>query len=122
MSDVSHLRLVRRRPEPLWREAVGARLRRLRQRRGRTLVEVARLAGISPQYLSEIERGLKDPSSEILAAVSGALGVAVLEVTSLASEDLRHQRAWLAAQSTGEVPSAGEVSLSAGRPRLALAA
>jgi len=73
-------------PEPLWREVVGARLRRLRHRRGQTLTEVARRAGVSPQYLSEIERGRKDPSSEMLAAVAGALGVRVLELTSLATE------------------------------------
>jgi transcriptional regulator with XRE-family HTH domain len=35
-------------------------------------VQTAARAGISPQYLSEIERGLKDPSSEILAAIAGA--------------------------------------------------
>ncbi|NNM46647.1 helix-turn-helix domain-containing protein [Knoellia koreensis] len=78
-----------RRPEPLWREAVGWRLRRLRQRRGDTIVEVAVRAGISPQYLSELERGRKDPSSEVLAAVAGALDVTVVEVTTLAATDLR---------------------------------
>jgi hypothetical protein len=49
------------RPEPLWREVVGARLRHLRRRGGVTLVEVARRAGISAQYLSEVERGRKPP-------------------------------------------------------------
>ena len=39
-----------------------------------TLVGRLRRAGISPQYLSEVERGRKDPSSEVLAAISGALG------------------------------------------------
>jgi len=62
-------------PEPLWREVLGDRLRQLRRRRGRTLVEVATRAGISPQYLSEIERGRKEPSSEMIAAVTGALGI-----------------------------------------------
>jgi transcriptional regulator with XRE-family HTH domain len=83
----------RRRPEPLWREAVGWRLRRLRQRRGLTIVEVADRAGISPQYLSELERGRKDPSSEVLAAVAGALDTTVVDVTTLASADLRHRPA-----------------------------
>lgn len=92
-----------RRPEPLWREAVGWRLRRLRQRRGLTLVEVAARAGISPQYLSELERGLKDPSSEVLAAVAGALDSAVVDVTTLASTDLRHRRASLPTPTTAEV-------------------
>lgn len=70
------------RPEPLWREQLGAQLRAERQRAGLRLVDVARRAGISTQYLSEVERGLKDPSSELLAAISGALGLQVREVAS----------------------------------------
>ena len=96
-----------RRPEPLWREVVGARLRHLRRRRALTLAEAARRAGISPQYLSEVERGRKDPSSEVLAAISGALGADVVEVTHLASLDLRRQHGSLA------VPPPGEIRLSA---------
>lgn len=89
--------------EPLWREVVGARLRHLRRRRGLTLVEEAALAGISPQYLSEVERGRKDPSSEVLAAISGALGEPLVEVTHLASLDLRRQHSGLAAPPPGEI-------------------
>lgn len=63
-----------RTPEPLWRECVGVEIRRIRSENGERLVDTADRAGISPQYLSEIERGLKDPSSEILEAVTGALG------------------------------------------------
>jgi hypothetical protein len=44
-------------PEPLWREAVGHELREERQDAGRTLADVAEQAGVSTQYLSEIERG-----------------------------------------------------------------
>jgi transcriptional regulator with XRE-family HTH domain len=76
-------------PEPLWREVLGRRLRELRRRRGETLTETAERAGISPQYLSEIERGLKDPSSEVLAAVAGALGATLIDVTSQVTGDLR---------------------------------
>jgi transcriptional regulator with XRE-family HTH domain len=76
-------------PEPLWREVLGQRLRELRRRRGETLTETAERAGISPQYLSEIERGLKDPSSEVLAAVAGALGATLVDVTSQVTGDLR---------------------------------
>ena len=47
-----------------------------------------RAGGHVPQYLSELERGRKDPSSEILAAVAGALGVGLLEVVRLAHADL----------------------------------
>jgi DNA-binding XRE family transcriptional regulator len=62
-------------PEPLWREALGRSLRATREEQGGRLVDVAERAGISPQYLSEIERGRKEPSSEMIAAVTGALGV-----------------------------------------------
>ena len=64
-----------REPEPLWREALGRSLRTSREEQGSRLVDVAERAGISPQYLSEIERGRKEPSSEMIAAVTGALGV-----------------------------------------------
>ncbi|HJZ28568.1 MAG TPA: helix-turn-helix transcriptional regulator, partial [Streptosporangiaceae bacterium] len=49
------------RPEPLWREVLGQRLRTLRLDQQETLAETAGRAGISPQYLSEIERGRKEP-------------------------------------------------------------
>lgn len=74
--------------EPLWREVVGRRLRDLRRARGERLADTATRAGMSPQYLSELERGRKDPSSEILAAVAGALGVPLREVVRLAHADL----------------------------------
>lgn len=74
--------------EPLWRDLVGAELRRARRERGATLTEVARRAGISPQYLSEIERGLKEPSSEMIAAVSGALGLGLVDLTVAVSREL----------------------------------
>lgn len=67
--------------EPLWRELVGDQLRRRRHRRGETLGEVAERAGISTQYLSEVERGLKDPSSELLSAVAGALDLTILDLS-----------------------------------------
>ncbi|MGV0868985.1 helix-turn-helix transcriptional regulator [Corynebacterium kalidii] len=49
-------------------------MRRERAVRQDRLVDTAERAGISAQYLSELERGLKDPSSEVLEAVAGALG------------------------------------------------
>jgi len=69
-------------PEPLWRELVGAELRRERQAREERLADVAERAGVSTQYLSEVERGLKDPSSEILSAVAGALDLTVRELST----------------------------------------
>ena len=68
--------------ETLWRESVGRELRDERQASGRRLVDVAEEAGVSPQYLSEVERGLKDPSSELLAAMAGALGLSVADLAS----------------------------------------
>jgi hypothetical protein len=68
--------------EPLWRESVGHELREERLAAGKRLVDVAQDAGVSPQYLSEVERGLKDPSSELLAAIAGALGLSVAEIAT----------------------------------------
>lgn len=68
--------------EPLWRESVGRELREERLAAGKRLVDVAEDAGVSPQYLSEVERGLKDPSSELLAAIAGALGLSVAEIAT----------------------------------------
>ena len=68
-------------PEPLWREAVGHELRTERQRQERTLADVAEQAGVSTQYLSEIERGRKEPSSEVLQAVAGALDLRLVDLT-----------------------------------------
>lgn len=69
-------------PEPLWRELVGRELHRERTERGERLVDVAGRAGVSVQYLSEVERGLKDPSSEMLQAIAGALDLGVRELAT----------------------------------------
>lgn len=78
-----------RQPEPLWREALGDRLRRIRHDRGERLSDTAERAGVSPQYLSEIERGRKEPSSEMIAAVAGALDVTIVDLTAAVADDLR---------------------------------
>jgi transcriptional regulator with XRE-family HTH domain len=75
--------------EPLWREVLGRRLRGLRTERWETLAETAERAGISPQYLSEIERGLKEPSSEMIAALAGALDVTLADLLTDALGELR---------------------------------
>src|SRR6478752_7996340 len=77
--------------EPLWREVLGRRLRVLRQEQQETLSETAARAGISPQYLSEIERGRKEPSSEMIAALVGALGTTLIDLTEHVAGDLRRQ-------------------------------
>ena len=76
-------------PEPLWREMLGSRLRELRTERGETLSGTADRAGISPQYLSEIERGRKEPSSEMIAALAGALDTTLADLTFAVTENLR---------------------------------
>lgn len=78
--------------EPLWRDVLGAQIREIRHREGLSLTETARRAAISSQYLSEIERGRKEPSSEIVAAVAGALGSSVLEVASRTVTEMRRLR------------------------------
>jgi transcriptional regulator with XRE-family HTH domain len=86
--------------EPLWREVLGARLRRLRHDRNGTLAETAATAGISPQYLSEIERGRKEPSSEMIAAIAGALGTSLTDLTGDVAGELQRQQAGLGAAPT----------------------
>lgn len=74
--------------EPLLRDLVGAALRRARLRQGRTLRDVADQAQVSLPYLSEIERGRKEPSSEVLAAVCRALGLHLVDLVGTLHSDL----------------------------------
>ena len=66
----------------LMREAIGGSLRRIRTARRRTLREVSRKARVSLGYLSEVERGRKEPSSELLAAICEALDVQLSDLLS----------------------------------------
>jgi hypothetical protein len=74
--------------EPLWRDLVGDVLRRERLAQERTLKDVADAARISMPYLSEVERGRKEASSEVLAAAAGALGLGLGDLLSLAQGEL----------------------------------
>ena len=74
---------------PLLREVYGRLLRGLRTRQGRTLAEVAARAGISVAYLSEVERGLKEPSSEVLEAICISLDSSIMSLVGAAHRDLR---------------------------------
>lgn len=73
----------------LLRRVLGTVLRRVRLRQGRTLREVAEAAGVSVPYLSEIERGRKEASSEILAAICQALGMHLADLLEAARDELR---------------------------------
>jgi len=73
---------------PLLRTTFGEVLRRTRLEQGRTLSDVARAARVSMPYLSELERGRKEASSEILAAVCAALGIDLSDLLAEARRDL----------------------------------
>ena len=64
----------------LLRTSVGQSLRAARTTQGRTLRDVARDARVSLGYLSEVERGQKEPSSELLAAICSALDLPLSRV------------------------------------------
>ena len=83
----------------LLREVIGDVLRRARISQGRTLREVSDSARVSLGYLSEVERGRKEASSELLNAICGALEVPLSRVLSDAGEKLaRHERVAFAGQ------------------------
>ncbi|MEY9484619.1 hypothetical protein RKD26_000413 [Streptomyces calvus] len=74
--------------EPLWRDLVGDVLRRERLAQERTLKDVADAARISMPYLSEVERGRKEASSEVLAAAAQALGLGLGDLLTRAHGEL----------------------------------
>jgi len=76
---------------PVLRQVVGDTLRALRLRQRRTLREVSASARVSLGYLSEVERGQKEPSSELLAAIASALDVELSELFAEVSVQLRRE-------------------------------
>src|ERR1700716_3133822 len=78
---------------PLLRTMLGRVLRRIRQGQVRTLADVARVAKVSMPYLSEVERGRKEASSEVLAAICDALRIEVSDLLVEAGRDLVDRRA-----------------------------
>ena len=72
----------------LVRRLLGDVLRSRRQRTGRTLRQLAATARVSPGYLSEVERGQKEPSSELLAAICDALEVRLSDILLEVSTEL----------------------------------
>ncbi|OBK71349.1 transcriptional regulator ClgR [Mycobacterium sp. 1274761.0] len=84
----------------LLREVIGDVLRRARTDQGRTLREVSDAARVSLGYLSEVERGRKEASSELLSAICGALDVPLSQVLSDAGDEMaQEERKALAAPS-----------------------
>jgi len=78
----------------LVREVIGDVLRQARMEQRRTLREVSDAARVSLGYLSEVERGRKEASSELLSAICGALEVPLSRVLTDAGETMeRHEQA-----------------------------
>lgn len=73
----------------LLREAIGGTIRRARTERRRTLRDVSKDARVSLGYLSEIERGRKEPSSELLAAICDALALSLPELLDDVADSMR---------------------------------
>ena len=110
-------RRVRRRPDPLLREVLGAVLRSERLAQRRTLSDVATAARVSLPYLSEVERGRKEPSSEVLAAVCAALDLALAELLARSGSLVTDLTT-----TTGLAPAAGAARASAPTVSLSIAA
>ena len=70
------------------RRVIGEELRRQRQDQGRTLRDVSSAARVSLGYLSEIERGQKEASSELLAAICTALDVPLSSLLRAVSDEV----------------------------------
>ncbi len=70
------------------RRVIGEELRRRRQDQGRTLRDVSAAARVSLGYLSEIERGQKEASSELLAAICTALDVPLSTLLRSVSDEV----------------------------------
>ena len=85
----------------LLREVIGDVLRRARVEQGRTLREVSDSARVSLGYLSEVERGRKEASSELLSAICGALDVPLSRVLSEAGDDLAVEESRAALETVG---------------------
>ena len=87
----------------LLREVIGDVLRRARTSQGRTLREVSDSARVSLGYLSEVERGRKEASSELLGAICGALEVPMSRVLSDAGEEMAVQERAVTRNTAGAV-------------------
>ena len=96
----------------LLRNALGDTLRHARTRQNRTLRDVSTAANVSLGYLSEVERGRKEASSELLASICDALD---LELSDLLDSVSRTMRTDVSADKTGVIRSSS-VSVTAGDP------
>ena len=98
----------------LLRHLLGDALRRLRLRQGRTLREVSAVARVSLGYLSEVERGQKEASSELLAAICTALQIPLSHVLREVSDNF----ALAELQNEPVLTGVREPSLAGGAPAM----
>ena len=82
----------------IFRRLLGEVLRAQRMRQGRTLRQISADARVSLGYISEIERGQKEASSELLASICAALDVPLSEILSEVSDAVALEEAALAIQ------------------------
>lgn len=110
-----------RRSRPLLRAMIGEVLRRTRLEQRRSLADVSRSARVSMPYLSEVERGRKEASSEILAAICDALHISLSDLLAGVGRDLDGDRARRAAAGRGltgdQARDAGVIPLRDARGR-----
>ena len=105
----------------LLRRVIGDALRARRQAQHRTLREVSTAANVSLGYLSEIERGQKEPSSELLSAVCEALGAQLSELLRDVSYSVEDAERVAAPATQGPVPTQPAVPAPVATPAAASA-
>jgi transcriptional regulator with XRE-family HTH domain len=93
----------------LLREVIGDVLRRVRTSQGRTLREVSDSARVSLGYLSEVERGRKEASSELLTAICGALDVPLSDLLTDAGKQMEREERADVAVSTANIDAGTKV-------------
>ena len=100
----------------LLRNALGDTLRHARTRQNRTLRDVSTAANVSLGYLSEVERGRKEASSELLASICDALD---LELSDLLDSVSRTMRTDVSADKTGVISNSVKAGLGdSNRPQM----
>lgn len=97
----------------LFRHELGEVLRDVRRDQDRTLRDVASAASVSLGYLSELERGTKEASSELLAAVCDGLNIPLSELLERVQERVAHVETITAPVTLPVGPGRDEVSASA---------
>jgi transcriptional regulator with XRE-family HTH domain len=93
----------------LLREVLGDVLRRARTKQGRTLRQVSDSARVSLGYLSEVERGRKEASSELLSAICDALEVPLSQLLADAGEQMARRERATAARSAANIDASTKV-------------